>query len=315
MNDQGDTMFRGGAASAARPIVGEQSEGRRNGKGYVFILPRVDVALAAPVVCETQPPSSVVGEPQPPSLGDEEVDECDLPDFMLQAMKKGRTERGYSSILQKRKIYGFFYQPPNPILAYSSTDPNAVNWVPNELVEILESNAPKAGDIDENGRSDPKKLEAAMHKVFKTVPTFCNMYQLKQFSLCFGEQWGFRVATNGTYQLHCCFASPRKKEYISKVPPSKTRNASTRKCQCPFKIMGNTKIRLPTYSEDPAIPKSVIVVAINFKSSVFLHDFQQCQPGVTSLRIAKRSAGATRRQRLVIPKLVAQNENCNEQKR
>jgi hypothetical protein len=40
-----------------------------------------------------------------------------------------------SSILQKWKIYGFFYQPPNPILTYSCTDTDAVKKMANEVVE------------------------------------------------------------------------------------------------------------------------------------------------------------------------------------
>jgi hypothetical protein len=96
------------------------------------------------------------------SLGDVA---SDLPPFMLEALRKGRSEEGYNSILNKRN--SVFYQPPNPILAYSSTDSDKVNWLPAELVEILESHGPTDGDIDDKGRTDPKKLEAAMHTVFR----------------------------------------------------------------------------------------------------------------------------------------------------
>jgi hypothetical protein len=151
------------------------------------------------------------------SPGDVAGDESDLPFFMLKALREGRSDEGYTSILNKRS--SLFYQPPNPILAYGSSDPDAVNWLPDVLNEILESNAPKVGDIDDKGMADPKKLEAAMYKVFQAVPNFCNMYQLKQFSIRFGERWGFRVATHATWQLVCCFASPTKQVYVSQVSP------------------------------------------------------------------------------------------------
>jgi hypothetical protein len=57
------------------------------------------------------------------------------------------------------------------------------------------------GNIDADKRTDPKKLEAAMHEVFKAVPSFCNFHQLKQFSIRFGEQWGFQVATHVLWHL------------------------------------------------------------------------------------------------------------------
>jgi hypothetical protein len=154
------------------------------------------------------------------SSGDAASDECDLPYFMLEALREGRSDEGYAStILNKRS--SLFYQPPNPILAYGSSDPDAANWLPDVPNEILESDALKVGDIDDKGMPDPKKLEAAMYKVFQAVPKFCNMYQLKQFSIRFGERWGFRVATHATRQLVCCFASPAKQAYVSQVSPNK----------------------------------------------------------------------------------------------
>jgi hypothetical protein len=51
------------------------------------------------------------------SRGDVASYECDLPSCMLQASREGRSEEGYSSIIDKRN--NIFYKPPNPILAYS----------------------------------------------------------------------------------------------------------------------------------------------------------------------------------------------------
>jgi hypothetical protein len=84
------------------------------------------------------------------SRGDVASYECDLPPCMLQALREGRSEEGYSSILNKRT--NLFYKPPNPDAAYNSNNPDVVNWLPNELAEILESHAPTDGDIDEKGK-------------------------------------------------------------------------------------------------------------------------------------------------------------------
>jgi hypothetical protein len=238
-------------------------------------IPGGDVALAAPALA-----ASIV-EQQP------SWDELPLP--FLEHLQTLFNPRQCLNILRKRKVTGFFYGPPDPILAYNSKTPEEENWVPNELLEILESHAPSECDMDDDGNVDAKKLETAMTKVFHQVPTFCNFTQLRQFLVQFGELWGFRVATHATFQLVCCFGSPTQHEYVTAVSPSKQRTGSSQKCDCPFKVMGNTKIR--NRRGETKVPRCAIPVHIG-SNSKFLHDYQLCKPGVVSLRLAKRSAGA-----------------------
>jgi hypothetical protein len=179
------------------------------------------------------------------------------------------------------------YEPPDEML-YDTDIPDSVNWLSEELIEIVGQYVPKDGDIDPySGESDKIKISNAASAMFIHVNdrTFCNIYQLKQLVQHFASAWGFQVRTANSWQLHCSYGK-RLDNYTSGVSPSKQREGQSMKGDCPFYINSSPRYYRELAKQLGRARNPVKVTKTHFEHGPI------CRPGIESLRIAKKRGGS-----------------------
>jgi hypothetical protein len=159
-----------------------------------------------------------------------------------------------------------------------------VDWVPDDLKQLVDAHCPKDSDIDKDGNVNKQRLKEEATKLFtkvKSESTFCNFYQLAQVVKRFGDSWEFAVSTQSGLQLVCFYGKSSRKDQESTVSPSRQRVRANLKHGCPFVIMSSynqAKKDLPRHR----IPVRITGFTLN----------HACDPGVAEARVAKKAAGA-----------------------
>lgn len=160
----------------------------------------------------------------------------------------------------------------------------SVDWVPDDLKQLVDAHCPKDSDIDKDGNVNKQRLKEEATKLFtklKSESTFCNFYQLAQVVKRFGDAWGFVVSMQSGLQLVCFYGKSSRKDQESTVSPSRQRVKASLKHGCPFVIKSSydqAKKDLPRHR----IPVRITGFTLN----------HACDPGVAEARVAKKAAGA-----------------------
>jgi hypothetical protein len=97
---------------------------------------------------------------------------------------------------------------PFELVRNESKKEEDVDWLNDELAQLIEQHAPKEADIDlSTGKVDIVALKNSAESLFKERRTFANFYQFKQFACKWAAAWGTHLSTYGN-ELRC-FYVPR----------------------------------------------------------------------------------------------------------
>jgi hypothetical protein len=100
----------------------------------------------------------------------------------------------------------------------------------------------------------------------------------------FTGYWGFVVTTQNNTQLACFFTESSRKPHQTNVSPSKQRGRESMKTGCEFVISAANHPQMKKTAKRHRTPVRI--------SSFQLKHGEQCKPGLTEQRMAKKAAGA-----------------------
>jgi hypothetical protein len=162
-----------------------------------------------------------------------------------------------------------------------------IDWLPQNLKDRVDQHRPAPGDIDaKSGNVNKDRLTEEAEKLFGNIKkemVFVNFYQLKQMLQRFAGYWGFVVSVGSSVCLVCFYTKSRSKPWEVTVSPRKQRGRTSMKTGCEFEIrVANHPILTKTEKRHRT---PVRITKLHLKHG------EQCCPGLTEQRMAKKSTG------------------------